>query len=167
MQKRNIIINHKNHYSKQLNKWDIDSFEGNWETSSIGKCTDFNLMTTGNTFGDLSLLKLIEGKFSWWRLGLLPVFLLLGLFSKENAILLIPVVLLLEVLWFQFAGPDGKIIPVLRNLSCSLIVIGLLGAVTAVLLRWEWWQAKFRWRPFTLEERLLTESRILWDYVAQ
>ena len=58
----NITINHKNHYSKQLKKWDIDTFEGNWETSSIGKCTDFNLMTTRNTFGDLSSLKLTEGK---------------------------------------------------------------------------------------------------------
>ena len=129
------------------------------------------LATTFMLLGCLSYvswrLKLIEEKFSWWRFGLLPMCLLLGLFSKENAILLIPVVLLLEVLWFQFAGPNGKSIPALRNLSCSLIVIGLLGAVTAVLLRWEWWQAKFRWRPFTLEERLLTESRILWDYVAQ
>ena len=90
------------------------------------------LATTFMLLGCLSYvswrLKLIEGEFSWWRLGLLPIFLFLGLFSKENAILLIPVVLLLEVLWFQFAGPDGKIIPVLRNLSCSLIVIGLLGA---------------------------------------
>ncbi|WP_299522353.1 HutD family protein [uncultured Lutibacter sp.] len=58
----NITINHKNHYSKQLKKWDIDTFEGNWETSSIGKCTDFNLMTTRNTFGDLSSLKLTDGK---------------------------------------------------------------------------------------------------------
>lgn len=58
----NITINHKNHYSKQLKKWDIDSFEGNWETSSIGKCTDFNLMTTGNTSSDLSFLKLGKGK---------------------------------------------------------------------------------------------------------
>ncbi len=58
----NITINHKNHYSKQLKKWEIDSFEGNWETSSIGKCTDFNLMTTGNTSSDLSFLKLGKGK---------------------------------------------------------------------------------------------------------
>ncbi|PCH49737.1 MAG: hypothetical protein COC22_06275 [Flavobacteriaceae bacterium] len=53
-----ILINHKNQYSKQLQKFDIDTFEGNWETSSIGKCTDFNLMTTGNTISELSSIKL-------------------------------------------------------------------------------------------------------------
>lgn len=48
-----IHIKHEGHYSKQLNKFDIDSFEGGWKTSSIGKCTDFNLMTSGNTAGEI------------------------------------------------------------------------------------------------------------------
>jgi len=40
-----ITLNHKDHYSRQINKFDVDEFEGDWKTSSIGKCTDFNLMT--------------------------------------------------------------------------------------------------------------------------
>jgi uncharacterized protein len=48
-----ITICHEGHYSRQLNKFDVDSFEGDWKTSSIGKCTDFNLMTDGNTSGEL------------------------------------------------------------------------------------------------------------------
>jgi len=64
----NIITNHKNHYSKQLQKFDIDTFEGSWETSSVGKCTDFNLMTTGNTSGELSLLKLVKEKIINYQL---------------------------------------------------------------------------------------------------
>jgi environmental stress-induced protein Ves len=49
-----IVIHHQNHYSKKLGKFDIDAFEGDWNTTSVGTCTDFNLMTTGATSGELS-----------------------------------------------------------------------------------------------------------------
>src|ERR1017187_5397891 len=42
-----LAIQHKNHYNKQLNKFDTDSFSGDWETISMGKATDFNVMTRG------------------------------------------------------------------------------------------------------------------------
>jgi len=51
-----IFIKHENHHSKQLRKFDVDAFEGDWKTTSIGKCTDFNLMTRGNIKGELSAL---------------------------------------------------------------------------------------------------------------
>ncbi len=44
---------HENHYSRRLKKFDTDAFEGDWETSSAGQCTDFNLMTTGGISGEL------------------------------------------------------------------------------------------------------------------
>jgi len=47
-----IKVSHKNHHEIQLNKNEIDSFDGSWETSAIGTCVDFNLMTKGNTKGD-------------------------------------------------------------------------------------------------------------------
>jgi len=50
-----IILHHENHYSKKLNKFELDTFEGDWKTSSVGKCTDFNLMTQNNTIGELSV----------------------------------------------------------------------------------------------------------------
>jgi environmental stress-induced protein Ves len=43
--KGELTIQHKNHYTKQLKKFDTDNFSGNWETTSIGKVTDFNVMT--------------------------------------------------------------------------------------------------------------------------
>lgn len=49
-----ITLQHQNQYTKQLSKLDSDIFEGGWKTSSIGICTDFNLMTTGNTVGTLN-----------------------------------------------------------------------------------------------------------------
>lgn len=51
-----ITLSHEGHYSRQLNKFDVDEFDGDWKTSSIGKCTDFNLMTTGKTTGKLTAL---------------------------------------------------------------------------------------------------------------
>ncbi len=50
-----IILNHENHYTKSLNKFEMDAFEGDWKTSTIGRCTDFNLMTRDKTIGELSM----------------------------------------------------------------------------------------------------------------
>ncbi len=43
-----IEITHEHQYSKRLNKFNIDSFKGDWKTSSKGICTDFNIMSNGN-----------------------------------------------------------------------------------------------------------------------
>lgn len=51
-----IDITHENHHSKKLGKFHTDTFEGDWKTSSIGKCIDFNLMTRGNIRGEISTL---------------------------------------------------------------------------------------------------------------
>lgn len=53
-----INIHHKGHYSKTLDTFATDTFDGGWDTSSEGRCTDFNLMTTGNYTGTLSHLTL-------------------------------------------------------------------------------------------------------------
>lgn len=42
-----ITIVHEDHYSRQLGKFQVDDFDGAWKTSSVGTCTDFNLMTRG------------------------------------------------------------------------------------------------------------------------
>ncbi|WP_372645917.1 HutD family protein [Ancylomarina sp.] len=55
-----IEISHKDHYKKELQRFDIDEFEGDWQTSSVGVCTDFNLMTTGKTKSELSSLVLLK-----------------------------------------------------------------------------------------------------------
>ena len=52
--KGSIKLSHKNHHEIQLNKREIDCFDGNWETSAVGTCVDFNLMTKGNTEGKIS-----------------------------------------------------------------------------------------------------------------
>lgn len=58
-----ISIKHEDRYSRQLKKFDVEEFEGDWITSSVGKCTDFNLMTTGKTAGILSATKIGKDQF--------------------------------------------------------------------------------------------------------
>jgi environmental stress-induced protein Ves len=57
-----IKVSHKNHRAVQLHNNDIDSFEGNWETSAVGTCVDFNLMTKGKTKGKISSVPVSEDK---------------------------------------------------------------------------------------------------------
>lgn len=57
-----IIVNHEDQYSKHLKPFDTDHFKGDWNTSSIGKCTDFNLMTRNNYNGELSSICLNQNE---------------------------------------------------------------------------------------------------------
>ncbi len=57
-----LLIKHKDHYEKRLNKFDQDEFEGGWETSAVGKVTDFNLMMAEGVRGDLEAIVLTKGE---------------------------------------------------------------------------------------------------------
>ena len=46
-----------------LNAFDQDSFEGEWDTTSHGRCVDFNLMTAPCCVGSIEALKNPEGKY--------------------------------------------------------------------------------------------------------
>ncbi|NQX88061.1 MAG: hypothetical protein HRT77_05315 [Halioglobus sp.] len=108
-----------------------------------------------------------EGRGSVLRFLPVPVCLLLGLFAKENAIVLIPILLLMEVLWFGCRTPAGATIRWLQRVSVSLIAGGAVFVAALLLLGWDGLAHRMRGRPFTLDERLLTQSRIVWDYVSQ
>lgn len=51
-----IVIHHEGYASKQLNKFEVHEFLGDWKTIAEGTCTDFNLMTKGNINGDIKAL---------------------------------------------------------------------------------------------------------------
>jgi uncharacterized protein len=55
-----MVIAHKGHHTKQLKKFDTDSFRGDWETTSMGKATDFNVMTRGNAKANVTGFTLPE-----------------------------------------------------------------------------------------------------------
>ncbi|WP_250675957.1 HutD family protein [Paraclostridium ghonii] len=51
-----LLLKHENHHEKKLNKFEVDTFSGNWNTISYGKATDFNLMTNKECTGDLDCI---------------------------------------------------------------------------------------------------------------
>jgi environmental stress-induced protein Ves len=78
-----IIINHENHHSKKLDKFAIDTFEGNWKTSAIGTCTDFNLMSTKNNNGSITAFQIEKNSNLLIDKSALSKWLILYLFKGE------------------------------------------------------------------------------------
>lgn len=48
-----IYLNHKNQHSSRLKKFNVDTFKGDWTSTCIGTCTDFNVMTMGQLNSEL------------------------------------------------------------------------------------------------------------------
>lgn len=57
-----ITLNHENKYTKLLNPFDQDSFMGDWNTTTLGKASVFNLMTQKNYNGELINLTILPKK---------------------------------------------------------------------------------------------------------
>jgi len=88
----------------------------------------------------------------------------IGGLAKESAAMLPLYALIVEWILFGFARGDGR--PE-RRLLAMYVVILVLPACAALYWAIMHFLPAAAWagRPFTLSERLLTESRILWDYV--
>ncbi|MDM8161011.1 HutD family protein [Labilibaculum sp. K2S] len=78
-----IEIIHENRYSKKLGKFDTDSFKGDWKTSSVGKCIDFNLMTRGTASGEILALSIKKNKATTISIDRKADYLILYVFSGE------------------------------------------------------------------------------------
>lgn len=64
-----MILSHKGHHNISLKEYEIDSFEGDWDTISKGKVKDFNLMTNKGTEGSLdSCILYAKDEYSTERL---------------------------------------------------------------------------------------------------
>ncbi len=104
--------------------------------------------------------------YVYWRLGLIagkgatmlrflpvPVFFVVALLAKENAIVLVPTLLLLEVLCLQCAGRDGKTIQMAAG-SVLRTHCGWLGCpVVDTAVRVGFSGGSFHRRPFSMVER--------------
>jgi len=59
----NLKLEHKNHHQCELKRFNKDSFQGDWETTSLGKAIDFNLMTTAKCDGDIQHVELSKNEY--------------------------------------------------------------------------------------------------------
>lgn len=50
-----LLLRHKGHGNKFLREFEQDRFDGGWETVSVGRAADFNLMTRSGAVGDVAV----------------------------------------------------------------------------------------------------------------
>lgn len=87
----------------------------------------------------------------------------LAMLSKENGVLLPWLALVLEVAVFR-GRLGGKEYPLLQSLALCLLLLPLVVAAVVYLISPLALTAGFGGRDFTLQERLLTQVRVLWHY---
>jgi len=90
---------------------------------------------------------------------------MLASLSKENGVLLPLYALVLEATIFGFRTGSSSNRKKIYTLFIVTVAIPLLAATLYVAFHPEWLLSQYRIRAFTLSERLLTESRVLWLYI--
>jgi tetratricopeptide (TPR) repeat protein len=100
-------------------------------------------------------------------IGLSLVAMALAFFSKENGLLVLPMMVALELFVFRCSAASASNRAILRYAIGIAIATAVLGLLAILLLRPELLLSGYAGRDFTVEQRLLTQSRILWSYVAQ
>lgn len=112
---------------------------------------------------------LISGRFGtlWLGIACLATGTLLSAYCKENGLLTPALAWLIEILIFRCHMHSPRATRYLR-LACVLLpIVCLMGVIEYFSVRPNWSQTAYAGRPFTLEERLLTEARIVWFYIRQ
>lgn len=52
-----MALDHDQHHLSKLSKFDVDTFDGSWQTTSFGKCEDFNLICREQLVSELFAVK--------------------------------------------------------------------------------------------------------------
>ncbi len=60
--KGDMKLCHKGHYEREMKPFEVESFLGDWETTSEGKVVDFNLMLKGDADGEMRPHVLMPGE---------------------------------------------------------------------------------------------------------
>lgn len=109
------------------------------------------------------LLERNQHGWGWILLGLITGGI--GLFAKETAVLILGYLLLLEWLVFNFQMPTQAQSRSLKTAYVLIIGLPLAWALTTHLFSPGWTETAYARRSFSFSERLLTEGRVLWDYL--
>ncbi len=100
--------------------------------------------------------------------GLLLLTFFLAVFAKENAVVILPIVLLMESLCLRGQGVLNEHHARRLFLYSRLSTVALLLAASVMLvLNWNWVESGYAIRDFTVSDRIYTQGRVLWDYLGQ
>ncbi|MGH9956963.1 MAG: hypothetical protein ACREBC_07515, partial [Pyrinomonadaceae bacterium] len=112
-------------------------------------------------------LRQFEHKSAWIFIGIaFGVTYPLGVLSKENALLLPVFLLLAEWLLLGFHAPKTLTRRALMVLYVITVGLPALAFFSFLVLRFDWLLATYDYRTFDLGERLMTEARVIWFYLA-
>ena len=90
----------------------------------------------------------------------------LAALSKENGVLLLPLVLLLEGVVFRFQDRNGELDRPVTGFH-SVLWVAAVATISLLLgMKGFWIFDGYARRPWDMSERFLTQFRILWHYVA-
>jgi len=90
----------------------------------------------------------------------------LAALSKENGVLVFPLLAVIELTLFQHSGATQQR-TIGRWIVFLFVVCPLLAIAGYLLANPNHLSSGYDTRTFTLDERLLTQPRVLWDYMAQ
>lgn len=90
----------------------------------------------------------------------------LAVLCKENLVILVPLLAFLEFSLFRKQPEKSKQILFVRFLRVILL-LGVIVLFAYIAIKFPDFIRGYNFRPFTMGERLLTESRILWIYFGQ
>jgi hypothetical protein len=108
----------------------------------------------------------LRGEPGWLiAIGGLFVFGVLAVLSKENGALIVAYALVVEAVCFRFAARDARAGVALKGFFAVVVALPVILFIAYTVLHPQWLMQSYANRPFTLVERLLTEPRILCDYL--
>jgi hypothetical protein len=90
--------------------------------------------------------------------------LLLAAFSKENGLLVAPLILALEACILRFKG-DWQLLNAWVRRYIYAVFAGCVAATAWLAIFFESFVGGYTFRDFSLLERVLTEPRVLWHYI--
>lgn len=125
-------------------------------------------------FSLLAMLAYLKGRDAWTNrrrrkacvfLGIVvPLCTALAALSKENGVLAPALCAVIELIVFRPA-PGSRRGAWSKAFIGTVLVLPAIAAIMLTLARFPLITAGYSGRPFTLTERLLTETRVLWDYI--
>lgn len=109
----------------------------------------------------------VNAAIHWAFAALAGSCFLLGMMSKENTIVALPLILLMELWWLECRGRDGAINQRWYRRLSVVAVLGALAGLAIFVFGYDSFAQRMGRRPFTLDERLWSQARIVWEYVGQ
>jgi hypothetical protein len=86
--------------------------------------------------------------------------------SKENGLILPLLILVTEIFWFGFVGSDNAV-RLLRTVHAVFAVVPVIAGTIWFFTHLGVFVSRYAGRDFTLAERLMTQTRVVWDYLGQ